>query len=229
MSLTGALDALRGGRFVLLHDSKNREDEIDMVAAAQFVTPAHVAKMRMDAGGLLCLAVRHDIASRFGLLYMHDILKLMSTTNPTMSQLANGRSPYGDRPAFSIAVNHRQTYTGITDRDRALTISEMANVSSKTLNGSDAKQEFASSFRAPGHVPILIASKNLLEERTGHTELAVYMMQLAGLIPVVAVCEMLDSSTFKALSIDRASEYAKNNDISIIEGSDLLTHFSRVH
>lgn len=229
MSLTGALDALRGGRFVLLHDSKNREDEIDMVAAAQFVTPAHVAKMRMDAGGLLCLAVRHDIASRFGLLYMHDILKLMSTTNPTMSQLANGRSPYGDRPAFSIAVNHRQTYTGITDRDRALTISEMANVSSKTLNGSDAKQEFVSSFRAPGHVPILIASKNLLEERTGHTELAVYMMQLAGLIPVVAVCEMLDSSTFKALSIDRASEYAKDNDISIIEGSDLLTHFSRVH
>jgi 3,4-dihydroxy 2-butanone 4-phosphate synthase len=226
--LTEAVNALRKGEFVLLHDSESRENEVDMVVAAQFVTPSYVAKMRTDAGGLLCLALRHDIASRLGLLYMHDMLHMLSNENPILAELANGKSPYGDKPAFSIAVNHKQTYTGITDADRALTISGMAKVCSKALNGSDAKRDFISSFRAPGHVPILIASQGLLHERLGHTELAVYLTQLAGLVPVVAICEMLDGSTYKALSIDRAMQYAKENSIAIIEGSDLKMHFTKV-
>jgi 3,4-dihydroxy 2-butanone 4-phosphate synthase len=227
-NLTGALEALRNGRFVLLHDSTSRENEVDIVAAAQFVTPSYIARMRIDAGGLLCLAVRHDIASKLGLLYMHDMMHMFSDVNPVMAELANGKSPYGDKPAFSIAINHKQTYTGITDSDRALTISEMAKVCSKALNGSDAKGEFVSAFRAPGHVPILIASRGLLSERLGHTELAVYLTQLAGLIPAVAICEMLDSSTYKALSIDRAMQYAQEKDIVIVEGNDLKTHFAKV-
>ncbi len=227
-NLTSALEALRNGRFVLLHDSTSRENEVDMVAAAQFMTPSYVARMRTDAGGLLCLAVRHDIASKLGLLYMHDMMHMFSDVNPVIAELANGKSPYGDKPAFSIAINHKQTYTGITDSDRALTISEMAKVCSKALNGSDAKREFVSAFRAPGHVPILIASRGLLSERLGHTELAVYLTQLAGLTPVVAICEMLDSSTYKALSIDRAVQYAREKDIVIVEGNDLKTHFAKV-
>jgi len=227
-SLTDAVNALRNGEFVLLHDSKSRENEVDMIAAAQFVSPSYVAKMRMNAGGLLCLAVRHDIASKLGLLYMHDMMHMLSNVNPIMAELANGKSPYGDKPAFSIAINHKQTYTGITDADRALTIFEMAKVCSKALNGSDAKRDFMSAFRAPGHVPILIASQGLLSERLGHTELAVYLAQLAGLTPVVAICEMLDGSTYKALSIDRAVQYARENKIVIVEGNDLKMHFTKV-
>ena len=227
-NLTDAINALRDGKFVLLHDSKSRENEVDMIVAAQFVTPSYVSRMRTDAGGLLCLALRHDIANKLGLLYMHDMMHMLSSTNPIMGELANGKSPYGDKPAFSIAVNHKQTYTGITDADRALTIAEMAKVCSKALNGSDAKHDFASAFRAPGHVPVLIASQGLLSERLGHTELAVYLTQLAGLTPAVAVCEMLDGSTYKALSIDRAMHYAKENDILIVEGSDLKIHFTKV-
>ena len=227
-NLTDAVNALRNGEFVLLHDSKSRENEVDMVVAAQFVTPSYVARMRTDAGGLLCLAIRHDIASKLGLLYMHDMMHMLSNVNPIMSELANGKSPYGDKPAFSIAINHKQTYTGITDTDRALTIAEMAKVCSEALNGSDAKRDFVSAFRAPGHVPILIASQGLLSERLGHTELAVYLTQLAGLIPVVAICEMLDGSTYKALSIDRAVQYAMENNITIVEGNDLKMHFTKV-
>ena len=227
-NLTDAINALRDGKFVLLHDSKSRENEVDMIVAAQFVTPSYVSRMRTDAGGLLCLALRHDMASKLGLLYMHDMMHMLSSTNPIMGELANGKSPYGDKPAFSIAVNHKQTYTGITDADRALTIAEMAKVCSKALNGSDAKHDFVSAFRAPGHVPVLIASQGLLSERLGHTELAVYLTQLAGLTPAVAVCEMLDGSTYKALSIDRAMHYAKENDILIVEGSDLKIHFTKV-
>jgi len=227
-NLTDAVNSLRRGEFVLLHDSESRENEVDMVVAAQFVTPSYVAKMRTDAGGLLCLAVRHDIANKLGLLYMHDMMHMFSNVNPIIAELANGKSPYGDKSAFSIAINHKQTYTGITDTDRALTISEMAKVCSKALNGSDARRDFVSAFRAPGHVPILIASQGLLSERLGHTELAVYLTQLAGLVPVVAICEMLDGSTYKALSIDRAMQYASENKIAIVEGSDLKMHFTKV-
>jgi 3,4-dihydroxy 2-butanone 4-phosphate synthase len=69
----------------------------------------------------------------------------------------------------------------------------------------------------------------LLNERLGHTELAVYLTQLAGLTPAVAICEMLDGTTYKALSIDRAQRYSKENDIVIVEGSDLEVHFAKVH
>lgn len=227
-NLMDAVNALQKGEFVLLHDSKSRENEVDMVIAAEFVTPLYVAKMRMDAGGLLCLAVRHDIASKLGLLYMHDMMHMLSNVNPIMAELANGKSPYGDKPAFSIAINHKQTYTGITDSDRALTIAEMARVCSKALNGSDAKSEFVSAFRAPGHVPILIASRGLLSERLGHTELAVYLTQLAELIPVAVICEMLDGSTYRALSVDRAMQYAREKNIAMVEGSELKTHFNKV-
>lgn len=224
-----AMEALRRGEFVLLHDSKSRENEIDMVVAAEFVKPAHVARLRQDAGGLLCLAVRHDIAKKLGLLYMHDILRTLGQVNPTMAELANGKSPYGDKPSFSIAVNHKETYTGITDHDRALTISEMAEICFKSLNGRDTRKDFVSTFRAPGHVPILIASEGLLSERLGHTEFAVYLAQLAGLTPAVAICEMLDGETHKALSIDRAQQYSKENNITILEGNDLQVHFAKVH
>jgi 3,4-dihydroxy 2-butanone 4-phosphate synthase len=88
--------------------------------------------------------------------------------------------------------------------------------------------EFANSFRAPGHVPILIASTNLLEERAGHTELSIYLMQLAGLVPTAVICEMLDSTTYRALSINRAKDYANDSGIILLESDQLLRSYSKV-
>ena len=215
------MDALRGGRFVLVHDDKGREDEIDMVVAAEHIRPQHVAVMRNDAGGLLCLAIANEITVKLGLAYMHDIMQSLSNINPIFSKLTQGKSPYGDKPSFSITVNHRNTYTGITDTDRALTISKMAEVCRKINYGG--VEEFARDFRAPGHVQILIASKGLIYERRGHTELCVYLMQLAGLIPAVAICEMLDSTTHRALSINKARKYANKTGIPLLEASQLKT------
>jgi 3,4-dihydroxy 2-butanone 4-phosphate synthase len=217
-----AMDALRGGRFVLVHDDKGREDEVDMVVAAEHIRPQHVAVMRNDAGGLLCLAIANEITVKLGLVYMHDIIQSLSNINPIFSKLTEGKSPYGDKPSFSITVNHRNTYTGITDTDRALTISKMADVCRKINYGG--VEEFARDFRAPGHVQILIASKGLIYERRGHTELCVYLMQLAGLIPAVAICEMLDSTTHRALSINKARKYANKSGIPLLEASQLNTH-----
>ncbi|HXV45284.1 MAG TPA: 3,4-dihydroxy-2-butanone-4-phosphate synthase [Nitrososphaera sp.] len=222
MSLAEAMTALKAGKFVLVHDDKVRENEIDMVVAAEHVKPQHIATMRKDAGGLVCLAIANEITAKLGLVYMHDMIADMGKVNPVFSKLTEGKAAYGDKPSFSISVNHRSTYTGITDHDRALTISKMAEICKTIDNG--AVEEFAKNFRAPGHVPILIASKRLLHDRMGHTELCVYLAKLAGILPAVAICEMMDSSTHRALSIEAAQEYADRFNIPLIDASELKAH-----
>jgi 3,4-dihydroxy 2-butanone 4-phosphate synthase len=219
LSLSEAIAALKAGRFVLVHDDDARENEIDMVIAAEHIKPHHIATMRKDAGGLLCLAIANEITSKLGLVYMHDIIENMGKINPVFLSLTEGKASYGDKPSFSITINHRSTYTGITDYDRALTISKMAEICKNIDYGG--VQQFTSNFRAPGHVPILIASKHLLHERMGHTELCVYLMQLANLTPAVAICEMMDSVTHKALSITTGQEYASKFGIPLIDANEL--------
>ncbi|MGI0048517.1 MAG: 3,4-dihydroxy-2-butanone-4-phosphate synthase [Nitrososphaera sp.] len=222
MSLAEAMAALKAGRFVLVHDDKGRENEIDMVVAAEHVKPHHVATMRNDAGGLICLAVANEVTAKLGLVYLHDMIADMGKVNPVFSKLTEGKAAYGDKPSFSISVNHRSTYTGITDNDRALTISKMAEVCKNIDSGG--VEEFAKDFRAPGHVPILIASKRLLHDRMGHTELCVYLAKLAGIVPAVAICEMMDSATHRALTIEAAQKYASKFDIPLIDSSELKAH-----
>jgi 3,4-dihydroxy 2-butanone 4-phosphate synthase len=222
LSLVEAIAALKAGRFVLVHDDKGRENEIDMVVAAEHVKPHHVATMRNDAGGLICLAVANEVTAKLGLVYMHDMIADMGKVNPVFSKLTEGKAAYGDKPSFSISVNHRSTYTGITDHDRALTISKMAEICKNIDSGG--VEEFAKDFRAPGHVPILIASKRLLHDRMGHTELCVYLAKLTGIIPAVAICEMMDSATHRALTIEAAQEYASKFGIPLIDASELKAH-----
>ena len=220
MSLESGLQSLQRGEFALLFDSAGRENEIDMVVAAEFVTPEHVARMRQHAGGLLCIAIDSDFGNSLGLQYMHDILAESSIDK----EMIMGLAPYGDRPTFSISVNHYQTYTGITDKDRSLTIHEMA----KIFNVDNKKKKFVSSFKTPGHVPLLLASKGLLNARQGHTEMSIYLTKLAGLTPVTAICEMMDAETYTALSIEKAAKYSKQNAIPLIDGKELL-EYSKVH
>ena len=220
MSIESGLESLRRGEFVLLFDSEGRENEIDMVAAAELVTPEHIARMRQHAGGLLCTAVESNFAQSLGLRYMHEILKESGQN----SEMVMGLAPYGDHPTFSISVNHYRTYTGITDKDRSLTIREFANL----YQVENRMKKFVSSFKTPGHVPLLIASPRLLQERQGHTEMSVYLAQIAGMTPVTAICEMMDAETYAALSVEKAHRYAKHNGIPLIDGKDLLEH-AKVH
>lgn len=226
MSLNEAISSLKRGEFILLHDEGKRENEVDMVVAAEFVTPAHIARMRQHAGGLVCLSINHFFAQDLGLHFMHDILSNSQEIDTESKRMIITKAPYGDQPSFSISINHVQTYTGITDRDRSMTIKEMANLY-KTIN-KNKKQEFISSFKAPGHVPVLIAQNGLLSNRLGHTEMSIYLMNLSNLAPVAAICEMLDSESYTALSVEKAKKYAKENAIPFLEGKELL-EFSKVH
>ena len=225
-SIEQAIHALQEGSFVLIHDDKGREDEVDMVIAAEHIRPGHIATMRTEAGGLICLAIANEITEKLGLIYMTDILRSLTHSNSIFSRITSTKSPYGDRPSFSVSINHRKTYTGITDTDRVQTISKMAEVCSKIDSGG--VEEFANCFVAPGHVPILIASTRLLDERAGHTELSIYLMKLARLIPAAVICEMLDSTTYRALSVSKAKKYANKAGIILLESDQLLKAYSKV-
>jgi 3,4-dihydroxy 2-butanone 4-phosphate synthase len=224
MTFDSAISSLKQGEFVMIHDSDGRENEIDLVAAAQFITPEHIARMRQHAGGLICLAIDDLMAQKLQLKYMHEILSKSSDIDIDSKKMIMGTAPYGDHPTFSIHINHKKTYTGITDMDRALTIKEMA----KLYDSDDPKTDFVSSFKTPGHVPVLLASNGLLDSRTGHTEMSIYLTKLAKLSPITTICEMMDSETYSALSVKKAERYAKENAIPFVNGKELL-EFARVN
>ena len=207
---------------MLVYDGKGRENEVDMVVAAERTAASHIASMRTDAGGLICLAISNEVAAKLGLAYMHDMVASFGKVNPIFTKLTEGKAAYGDKPSFSISINHRDTFTGITDNDRALTITKMASVC-KNIE-STGVEEFSRGFRAPGHVPILIASRRLLQDRMGHTELCVYLAKLANISPAIVMCEMMDSNTHKALSLEDAKKYADKFGLPLVDASELKTH-----
>ena len=87
------------------------------------------------------------------------------------------------------------------------------------------KVRFGDEFRSPGHVAVLRAAKDLLFERVGQTELSVAMAMMAGITPAMAICEMLDHRTGKALSKEDAIEYGRMNKIPFLEGSEIIDAF----
>jgi len=206
---------------VLVHDAPNRENEVDMVVAAESVGPKHVATMRRDAGGLICVALHPKIADNFGLPYLTEVYEKASSYFDVLPSTRPDDLPYDERSAFSLAVNHRRTFTGITDNDRALTIRELGKLGAKALN-DPMMEEFGRNFRSPGHVPLLLAADGMLAERMGHTELVVALAGLAGITPVIAVCEMLDAETGKALSLRAASSYASERGLTFLSGAEIV-------
>jgi 3,4-dihydroxy-2-butanone 4-phosphate synthase (EC 4.1.2.-) len=182
-----AIESLRDRRPVLIYDSDSRESEVDLVYHASSVTPDVIYTLRTRAGGLICFATRWFIASGLGLVWGDELIASV----PELRLLAMRRLGYGDRPAFTIWVNHTSVRTGISDEDRAKTVRELYNVVSIYLSGDreGARRKFREEFQAPGHVPIL-ASRGLRPE--GHTELSIALASLAGLEPAVVFAEMLD-------------------------------------
>ncbi|MDG5758884.1 3,4-dihydroxy-2-butanone-4-phosphate synthase [Natronococcus sp. A-GB1] len=204
-----ALESLRAGEPVLVHDAADREGETDIIYHADAVTSDAVAHMRNDAGGLVCVALAHEVAEAFDLpFYTEEI------DHPAAADHELG---YDERSSFSLTVNHRDTYTGITDADRSLTIRTLGEAAAEP-----AATEFATEFRVPGHVHLLKAAPDLLAQREGHTELGLALAGAADLPPAVVVCEMLDDQTGEALTPADARAYADRHDYVYLEGRDVL-------
>lgn len=226
MSIEKAIQAMREGKPILIHDSAGRENEVDIAIRADAVQPRHVALMRRDGGGLICVAIHPKISKNLGLPYIQEVYEAASSKFKVLSSARANDIPYDERSAFSISVNHRKTFTGVTDIDRALTISELGKLGARAM-GSSVTDGFGKDFRSPGHVPLLIAVDGILKKRKGHTELVVALAELAEITPVVAICEMLDSNTNRALSKDDAMKYAEAHGLEFLEGSEIIRAYMK--
>jgi len=212
-TVEAAIEAFADGQPVLIHDFADREGETDIVYPATAVDADAVARLRNDAGGLICVALSDPVSETFGLPFLQELVDHPAAADHNLT--------YDDRSSFSLTVNHRETFTGITDVDRALTISELGAAAAAVGSGFDA-EAFAEAFRTPGHVHLLRAAPGGLADRTGHTELGVALATAADQPPAVVVCEMLDDGTGRARSPADAAAYADRHGLVYVEGEALL-------
>ncbi|MFL2941925.1 MAG: 3,4-dihydroxy-2-butanone-4-phosphate synthase [Candidatus Poseidoniales archaeon] len=220
------VDVLTKGEPVLIFDSDKREGETDIFFLGKTVKDSSVRLLRKEGGGMVFLASEFNISKKLGLPFMSDVYAAASAKPnnfPYLNRLANNSLPYDKRSSFSLFINHKDTFTGITDKDRSLTARQFSELCEKssTLSDDACKEELVINFRSPGHLPVCIADSNLLQGRQGHTELAVSLLKFLGLPPVALGCEML-SETGNALPSDQARKWAKNKGYLFLEGRDIV-------
>jgi len=196
-SIDAALADLKAARSVVVVDDENRENEGDLICAAQFATPDMINFMAVKARGLICLAMT---GSRLDEL---DLPLMVSNTTDT------------NQTAFTVSIDagpHLGVSTGISAEDRARTIQVSINPTTK-----------ASDLRRPGHIFPIRAREGGVLKRAGHTEAAVDLAQLAGLYPAGVICEIQNSNGSMA-RLPQLMEYAKVHNLKIISIADLISY-----
>tara|TARA_Y100001934_G_scaffold39533_1_gene46901 strand:+ start:3484 stop:4191 length:708 start_codon:yes stop_codon:yes gene_type:complete len=224
-----ASEAFAQGKPVMVFDSDFRECETDLLWPAAAATPAIMRRLRQDCGGLLFLAVGDDIGEKFGLPWLQDLHThpALVEENPVLGALITDDLQYDTRSAFTLSLNHRDTYTGITDHDRALTTRRFGELAGEMKDSSaiDAMAALGKEFRTPGHIPLCREAPGGLKTRQGHTELAVAIARLAELMPCTIGAEMLQPDGDRALSIEDARAYAAKHQIPMLTGEDIMKAF----
>lgn len=226
-AVKNAVEAFKQGKPIMVFDSAFRERETDLLWPASAATPEVMRRLRTDCGGLLFLAIGNDVGELFGLPWLQDIHTTAENVArwPVLDELKTNDLQYDTKSAFTLSINHRNTYTGITDRDRSLTTKRFAELLGELPKDVDhvaARAALGKEFRTPGHIPVCRESPGGLATRQGHTELAVSIARLAGVAPCTIGAEMLEPNGDGALPVERALAYAKKHKIPIVTGKDLL-------
>jgi len=169
-----------------------------------------------------------EIADKLKLPFLADMYSTIEDKYPVLKELVPNDIPYDAKSSFSLYINHRKTFTGITDNDRSLTMKQFANLIKKvqSLNDGLATKKFGEEFRSPGHIPICVAASGLLDSRKGHTELVISMMKMAGLSPAGSGCEIMGDNG-KALTKQKAKEYADAHGLTFIEGKEIVKEWKK--
>ena len=162
-SIEEALQELRDGKIILVTDDFDRENEGDMICAAQFATQENINFMACRAKGLICTPMSREIAAGLGLPQM-------------VSENTDNHST-----AFTVSIDHADTTTGISAAERAYTMRKLVEEETKPQD-----------LRRPGHVFPLVARKGGVLVRGGHTEATVDLMRLAGLKECGVCCEVME-------------------------------------
>lgn len=174
-----ALEELRLGRVILVTDDEDRENEGDLICAAQFATTENVNFMATHGKGLICMPMSAELCRKL-------CFPQMVTENQDNHETA-----------FTVSVDHVTTTTGISAKERGITARACA-----------AQEARAEDFRRPGHMFPLLARKNGVLERNGHTEATVDLMRLAGLKECGLCCEIMreDGTMMRAAELHELAE-----------------------
>ena len=197
-AIEDAIEDIRAGKFVVVVDAADRENEGDLTIAAQFATPEAINFMATHGRGLICLCLTDERC---------DQLDLRPMTQ-------NNETPYGT--AFTISIEAREGIsTGISAHDRARTIQV-------AIDPSKGPQDLVQ----PGHVFPLRARPGGVLQRAGQTEAAVDLARMAGLIPAGVVCEIMNEDGTMARVPDLAA-YCERHGLKMIAVADLIEYRRR--
>ena len=192
-----ALADIRAGKLILVADDEDRENEGDLIGAAQLITPESVNFMIRRAGGMICLALTGERVDQLGLVPQGD------------------ENTEAMRTAFTVSIDAGPRFgvtTGISAQDRA-----------KTIQVAVDPATVRSDLRRPGHVHPLRAREGGVLQRVGHTEAAVDLARLAGLYPAGVICEVLneDGTTAKRPQLEA---FAEEQGLTFITVAQLVAH-----
>jgi 3,4-dihydroxy 2-butanone 4-phosphate synthase / GTP cyclohydrolase II len=194
-SVTELLAELRAGRMVVVMDDEDRENEGDLIMAAECVTPEAVAFMIRHTSGIICVPMEEERLARLELPQMVPV---------------NSES---HRTAFTVSVDLRAgTTTGVSSVDRAATIRALANAGAA-----------ANDFARPGHIFPLRSRRGGVLVRAGHTEASVDLCRLAGLTPIGVLCEVMNDDGTMARR-PQLQEFARRHALKIGTIADLIRH-----
>ena len=197
-SVEAAIERIRGGGLVIIADDEDRENEGDLVCAAELVTSDSINFMCTHARGLICLTLPVEIADRLDLPLM------------TNDKLADP-----NKTAFTVSIDARQDFgisTGISAQDRA-----------RTIRVAVDPQTRPSDLMRPGHIFPLRAKPGGVLQRVGQTEASVDLARLAGLTPAGVICEILNPDGTMARR-PQLEVFSKEHDIPFITVAALVSH-----
>ena len=196
-SIDDAVRVLQQGGVVIVVDDEDRENEGDFIALAEHATPEVINFMIKNGRGLLCVPITPEHAKK---LDFHPMVEHNTDNHET---------------AFTVSIDHKETTTGISAGERALTIAKMLDPTSKRDD-----------FRRPGHIFPLIAKEGGVLRRSGHTEAAVDLARLAGSFPAGVICEVLKDDGTMARVPD-LEIIAQTHSMPIISIADLIAYRAR--
>ena len=195
--ISDALAAIRNGECVIVVDDERRENEGDLICAAQFATPQQINFMATEGRGLICLAMQGDKLDELDLPLMVD------------------RNTDSNQTAFTVSIDAGPEYnvsTGISAEDRAKTIQVAINPNTRPDD-----------LRRPGHVFPLRAKQGGVLKRAGHTEAAIDLASLSGLYPAGVICEIQNSDGSMS-RLPELRDYAKQWGMKLISIADLIRY-----
>lgn len=187
-----AIRDIKEGKMIVVVDDENRENEGDLLMAAEKVTPEAINFMAKYGRGLICVPMEKE---RLRALDIHAMVEHNTDSKET---------------AFTVSVDAVETTTGISVAERATTIKKLID---PTATSRD--------FTKPGHIFPLVAKEGGVLKRAGHTEAAVDLARLSGLYPAGVICEIMNEDGTMA-RVPELMEYVKKHDLKIITIADLI-------